>query len=69
MTLRNVAFATKTTEADMLEIYVYYNGSLRYAILGKPEKVRELREQGFYVEYQPARSTPRLHPAIESKPA
>ena len=53
----------------MLEIYVYYNGALRYAILGKPEKVRELREQGFYVEYQPARSTRGLRAAIDFKPA
>lgn len=53
----------------MLEIYVYYNGTLRYAILGNSEKVGELREQGFYVEYWPARSTAGLRPAIDFKAA
>jgi len=53
----------------MLEIYVYYNGALRYSILGNTEKVRELRDQGFYVEYQPARSTQGLRLAIDFKPA
>ena len=48
----------------MLEIYVYYNGVMRYAILGDAEKVQELRTQGFYVEYRAARSATGLRPAI-----
>ena len=53
----------------MLEIYVYYNGTMRYAILGNPEKVRELRDQGYYVEYRAARSTAGLRPAIDFRTA
>ena len=34
----------------MFELLVYYHDVLRYTILGNPDKVQELRNQGFYVE-------------------
>lgn len=34
----------------MFQILVYYHDVLRYTILGNPDKVQELRSQGFYVE-------------------
>ena len=37
-------------EAIMYELLVYYHDVLRYTILGSPDKVQELRNQGFYVE-------------------
>ena len=42
----------------MLELLVYYHDVLRYTILGNPDKVQELRSQGFYVE---VRSVPVRH--------
>lgn len=34
----------------MFQLLVYYHDVLRYTILGNPDKVQELRGQGFYVE-------------------
>lgn len=34
----------------MFQLLVYYHDVLRYTILGNPDKVQELRNQGFYVE-------------------
>ena len=34
----------------MFQLLVYYHDVLRYTILGNPDKVQELQNQGFYVE-------------------
>ena len=36
----------------MLKLCVYYHDVLRYTIFDNFEKVQELRNQGFYVEFE-----------------